>query len=51
MWPALEMVLEGFCTLGDVCGGAPTLDDLQLLSMAAAARGDAIRRYEKNNRP
>lgn len=49
VWPALRLVLEGHATLGDVCGEAPTLDDLQLLDMAAAIHNDAMRRHEKRN--
>ena len=36
-WPALELILEGHTTLGEMCGGTPTLEDVQIMSIAAGA--------------
>ena len=33
-WPALELVLLGHASLGEMCGGPPSMDEFLMLSVA-----------------
>lgn len=46
-WPALELVLLGHVTLGDICGGPPSIEELTMLSVANDAWQAAEARARK----
>jgi hypothetical protein len=48
LWPALELVLLGHATLGEICGGPPTMEDARVMSIASRAWRKAESQAERH---